>query len=310
MELPNLVYPAESVTRGPVLNIRTIIREPLVHFLCAGAVLLAASAAMNRLAPTPDRIDITAARIQQFRDTWIARWGAPPTRAELQGLIDDFVREEVFYREAVGSGLDRDDTIVRRHLARKVEFMAESLAAAVPPAPDDVRRFFEQHREKYRTTVQVAFSHVYFSAARRGGAGVERAALNVLGGLAAGKFSTDELTTLGDSSMLQHDYPAQTKEQVRNLFGPQFANRVFELSPDRWEGPIESSYGLHLVKVKSVLPARAPELEEVYEQVLNDFAADRLRSASDAYYRRLRERVRIHVDEKAFEAGISAREEQ
>jgi parvulin-like peptidyl-prolyl isomerase len=287
-----------------MIKLRMIAREPLAHFLLAGAALLTLSTLIDgwRRDRENDRIHVSSGRIQQLRETWSARWGAPPDAAQMQSVIDDFVREEILYRDALASDLDREDTIIRRHLAQKVQFMAQSLAAATEPAESELRQYFEEHRNRYRVSPQVAFAHVYFSPSRRGAA-VDQVARSVLGTLESGKVAPAEAAAQGDRFMLQQEYPPQTRDQIRDLFGPQFATRLFDVTPARWEGPISSSYGSHLVRVTEVIPSRMPDFAEIRDQVLNDFTEERLRSASDAYYQKLRRGFRIEIDQQTLAAG-------
>lgn len=283
-------------------NWRHLLREPLVHFLLAGAVLFGLSAALGEswgLGDSPNRIEVSAEKIRQLRETWAKRWDAEPDAEQLRGLIDEFIREEVLYREAVASGLDQDDVIVRRRLAQKVEFLAQSLASVVEPSESELRQYFEQHREKYGIPEQVGFSHVYFSRSSRG-SNAERAARDALTTLSSGRAAT-QASQLGDRFMLQYEYPPQTHAQIRDLFGTDFASRVFELPPDRWAGPVPSSYGVHVVFVRNQLPSRTPTLDEVRSQVTRDFEDERLRAAADTYYQGLRQRFEIDVDEAALE---------
>ena len=152
---------------------RRLLREPLVHFLLAGGILFGLSALFGQsfgVGGNSNRIEVTADRIQQLRETWTRQRGAPPTRRELDSLIEDFIREEVLYREAIASGLDQGDTIVRRRLAQKVEFLAQSVASTVEPSEAELQAFFDDNAERYRIPEQVGFSHVYFSGSNRGDA--------------------------------------------------------------------------------------------------------------------------------------------
>lgn len=286
-------------------RLRRLVREPLVHFLAAGLVLFGLSALLGESFGVGDdrrRIEVSAGRIQQLRDTWTRQRGAPPTRADLDRLIEDFIREEVLYREAIASGLDQGDTIVRRRLAQKVEFLAQSVASTVEPSDDELRAFFEAHAERYVVPEQVGFEHVYFSRDRRG-AGADEAARDALALLTAGGPAAADAAALGDRFMLQRAYPPQTRDQIRDLFGPRFAARVFELPPDAWTGPVESSYGAHLVRVRRRVPSRQPPLAEVRGVVARDLGEQRLRSAADEYYARLRARFEITIDRGADLAG-------
>ena len=281
---------------------RRLLREPLVHFLLAGAVLLGLSALFGQsfgVGGNSNRIEVTAERIQQLRETWTRQRGAPPTPEQLNILIEDFVREEVLYREAVASGLDQGDTIVRRRLAQKVEFLAQSVASTVEPSDAELQAFFDDNQERYRVPEQVGFSHVYFSGSNRG-ASAETAARGALTRLATGEVPTAEAAQLGDRFMLQYEYPPQSRDQIRDLFGPRFASRLFELPVDEWTGPVPSSYGVHVVHVRQRVPSRLPALGEVRSQVARDLNEERLRSAADTYYEGLRRRFEIVVDAEAL----------
>ena len=239
-----------------------LLREPLVHFLLAGGVLLGLSALFGQsfgVGGNSNRIEVTADRIQQLRETWTRQRGAPPTQRELDSLIEDFIREEVLYREAIASGLDQGDTIVRRRLAQKIEFLAQSVASTVKPSDAELQAFFDDNPERYRIPEQVGFSHVYFSGSNRGAGaeGPRRAAR--WRNWTSGEVATADAAQLGDRFMLQYEYPPQSRDQIRDLFGPRFAGRLFELPVDEWSGPELSSYGMHVVHdpaAGAVPPAR------------------------------------------------------
>ena len=283
---------------------RRFLGEPLVHFLAAGAVLFGLSALAGEswgLGDGRERIQVSAGKISQLRETWTRRWGAEPSPDQLRGVVADFIREEVLYREGIASGLDRDDVVIRRRLAQKVEFLAQSVAAAVAPSESELRDYFERHAERYAVPEQVGFAHVYFSRSDRGAA-AERAAREALAGLRSGRTTAAEASLLGDRFMLQSEYPPQTHAQIHDLFGAEFAVRVFELPPDEWVGPVPSSYGVHLVRVRHRVAARLPDLEEVRREVARDFEDERLRSAADRYYEGLRQRYDVDIDEAALVA--------
>lgn len=284
---------------------RRLLREPLVHFLAAGAVLLGLSALLGQplgMGGDSNRIEVTAERIRQLRETWTRQRGAPPTPEQLDTLIESFVREEVLYREAIASGLDQGDTIVRRRLAQKIEFLAQSVASTIEPSDAELQAFFAENRERYLVAEQVGFAHVYFSGNSRGAA-AEDAARGALARLTASADPAAEAARLGDRFMLQNEYPPQTREQIRDLFGPRFAGRLFDLPVDQWTGPVPSSYGVHLVRIRQRVPARLPELGEVRAQVARDLNEQRLRSAADTYYEGLRSRFEVVVDADALAAG-------
>ena len=145
-------------------------REPLVHFLGIGALLFGLFALLNDDASSIDanRIEITASNVERLREVWSKQWNRQPTETELKGLINSHIREEVLYREGLALGLDKNDTIIRRRLAQKMEFLFEDLADQVKPNERELERYFDRNRERYRHPVRISFTHVYFSVDRRG----------------------------------------------------------------------------------------------------------------------------------------------
>src|SRR3972149_7669478 len=133
------------------MKLMQILREPLVHFLVLGAGIFFISGLLrNPEADKPDRIVVTAGHIRQIIEGWSRTWQRPPTPQELEGLIEDYIKEEVFYREALVLGLDRDDTIVRRRLRQKVEFLSEDMMGVPEPREEYLRRFLESHSDTFR----------------------------------------------------------------------------------------------------------------------------------------------------------------
>jgi peptidyl-prolyl cis-trans isomerase C len=291
---------------GTSVIFRSLLHEPLLHFLVIGAVLFGLGTLFDRstnASSNPTQIRVSASEIQRLREVWTRQWGHAPDSTQMKNLIDDYVREEIFYREAIASGLDKDDTIVRRRLVEKMEFLSQELAAD-EPAEKDLQAYFQQNREKFQVPAQVAFSHIYFSASKRGAA-AESDANRALAGLRAGQASAARLSGMGDAFMLQNEYPLQTEQQIKELFGSEFAGKLFHLEPGAWAGPIRSGYGVHLIHISQKLPSRVPELAEVRSQVLTEFKNQRLKASNEAFYERLRGHYRVEVDGAALAAAES-----
>jgi len=226
-------------------------RNPLLQFATFGALLFFAYGLLHDTRTgDANRIELSAADIERIRELWAMQWKRPPTENELQGLVEAHIREEVLYREALAMGLDEGDTVIRRRLAQRVTFMAEDLASRVEPTPEELQRHFEAQLDRYLLPARVSFSHIYFSVDRRG----DEAESDARAALAHPE------TARGDPFMLQSDFPSRTQQEVRELFGVDFARALFEVEPADWRGPIASSYGLHLVRVheRTETAARGP----------------------------------------------------
>lgn len=285
---------------------RRVVREPLVHFLFAGVVLFAAATLIQRFgngSAAANRIQVSAAEIQRLQEVWTRQWGHAPDSTQTQNLINDYIRDEVMYREALASGLDKEDTIIRRRLVEKMEFLSQELASA-DPSEQDLQAYFQQNREKFRVPAQMAFTHIYFSTAKRG-SNAEGDAARALAKLRIARTSADAVSGVGDAFMLQNHYPLQTQQQIMELFGEEFARELFQAEPGAWYGPIRSSYGFHLVQALQTLPSRVPELAEVRSEVRTDFKNQRLQIASERFYGQLRKRYRVDIDKAALATARS-----
>lgn len=273
-----------------------LFREPLLHFLILGAGLfLLFGAVADRTGERVDQIVVSSGQIDHLVEVWTKTWQRPPTSGELQGLIKDYIKEEILYREARAMGLDKDDTIIRRRLRQKMEFLAEDVAAAAEPTDEQLRAFLEENRDKFRVERGVTFSHVYLNRERRGTAlagDAERLLIEL--GKSDGRVDPAKL---GDPFLMPREYRSVPESEVAKLFGRAFASRLLELEPGRWAGPVESGYGVHLVLVRERTERRLPQLAEVRETVRREWFAGRRREANEAFYRYLREKYTVIVEE-------------
>jgi len=276
-------------------------REPLVHFLLIGAALFLLSALVGGDGATSgeETITVGADDIEWLKSAWARQWRRPPTERELQGLVDNHIREEILYREALAMGLDRDDTIVRRRLVQKIEFLTEDLIDQLKPSEEELRRFFDENVESYRNPELRTFTHVYFSVDSRGESAVADAAA-VLAGLSASGNPPQRAPELGDRFMMQCDYPRRSETEVARHMGQEFARELFEVEPGRWQGPIRSGYGVHLALVSEVMGSSLPRFEEVRERVREDLQRQRRELANQGFYDGLRQRYEIVIDQAAI----------
>lgn len=242
---------------------KALLREPLVHFLVLGGLVFALFAAIDDTpAPVPaDRIEVTADDALRIARQFEATWRRQPTATELASLIDRAIEEDVLVREAQALGLDRDDPVVRQRLAQKMTFLTESGAEAVEPDDAALQAHLEAHPERFAEPGTVAFEQVFLGGA---GAGEAETVLTALEGGA----SPD---AVGAPSLLPPAIRPSPAVAVDNAFGRGFFDAVAALPVGRWAGPVESAYGLHLVRVSTVEPERLPPLAEVRELVEADW---------------------------------------
>lgn len=246
------------------------LQEPLLQFLLIGFALFVAystlNPAKNQAGAGMDQIELTEDDILQLKINFSAQWQRPPTKEELSALIDDRVREEVLYREALAMGLDKDDSIVKRRMAQKMDFLAEDVSDLHEPTNEELRNWFNKNSEQFAYPALITFRHIYFSPDRRGN-NARTDAENVLSKLTGKPEDSPSANALADPFMFQDFYGDRTLEQISKEFGPDFALSLFKLKPGSWQGPIESGYGWHLVWIDSITPSRIPHFEEVETEV-------------------------------------------
>ena len=282
---------------------RRILGEPLLHFAVLGALLFVLFRALgDPREATPQRIVVTTGQIERLAETWRRTWQRPPTRAELDGLVQEYVREEIFYREALALGLDRDDTIVRRRLRQKMEFLTEDLGTPAQASEEELRSFLVAHPARFRVEGRLSFRHVFLSSERRGEASALQDATRLLVALQEDPAGV-AADAPGDPLPLRADLTDASESEVKRTFGSGFAEALRDATPGRWQGPIASAYGLHLVFVRERSPARQPTLDEVRDRVQSEWLVERRRQANESVYRRFRERYEVVIEEVGAAAG-------
>jgi hypothetical protein len=269
-------------------------REPLLHFLVAGTALFVLYGALNRDETAPREIVVTPMRVQALQENFARTWLRPPTADETGQLIQDYIREEVYYREAIAMGLDRDDTVVRRRLQQKMEFFSEDVAALATPTEADLASFFESHRERFVEPARVSFEQVYFSEDQRG-ASARRDAEQALAALQSGR-AADVEAAHGDTSLLPPVMTEATPQDVANAFGGDFATQLDAAPLEQWSGPLQSAYGLHLVRVTARVADTTPSLETVRPLVLREWQAEQTRRLGDEFYRSLLAKYEVRIE--------------
>jgi parvulin-like peptidyl-prolyl isomerase len=265
---------------------RTILKEPLLHFVVIGALLFAAYSWRQRgtaadAANSSRVVRITANEVEWLQQTWARQWQRPPTDEEIKGLVADYLKEELLSREARELQLDAGDTVVRRRLAQKMSFLVEDTARATEPSEDELQRLFEASRGRFQLPARVSFTHVFFSREGRNGKAAD-AAKQALARLSGPDARVDAAES-GDRFLLGHDFILEDEQSVASQFGADFARAVFAVQPGRWHGPIESGYGLHLVRVSAKQPAQLRAFADVREQVLEEWRREQQKTAEEQY---------------------------
>lgn len=273
-------------------------KEPLIQFLFIGACIYGAYALFGAAddEAADKTIVVDAKRIDGFIGEWQRRWNRPPTRQELDGVINAFVREDILYRQAVAMGLDADDPITRRRMAQKLEFLTNDIALLKEPADGELEQYFQTNIQAYREPDLITFSQAFLDPDRREAATLDDARVLLLQLQAAGKPDPETLVA-GDRFMLQGYYPEVSELDIRRQFGTGFAEAVMKLEPGKWHGPVLSGYGVHLVFVYSVQQAPPPVFKDVQNDVLANWQTAQQKKFNADFFENLKARYDIVVAE-------------
>jgi len=275
-----------------------LFKEPLIQFLIIGAAIYGAYALFG--SPEEDYRDniilVDSNRINAMVSEWESRWQRPPTRQEIDGLIQQYIKEDVLYRQAVAMGLNEDDPITRRRMAQKLEFLTSDLAQMQEPAEGELETFFEENEEAYRDPDVISFSHIFIDPDARGDATLDDAN-ELLAQLKVQGEPTEEMLQRGDRFMLQNYFAAATELDIRRQLGSGFAESVMVLEPGQWHGPVLSGYGVHLVYVFTMQAAPAPQFDMVRERVLEDWHMVKREEFNQQFLETLKDRFEIIVEE-------------
>lgn len=280
--------------------IKRILREPLLHFLILGGLLFLAYNQLGGDAPPrPDEIVIDTVRIEMLQNQFERTWQRSPTPSELDGLVDAWLREEIFYREGLALGLEQGDPVVRRRIAQKMDFISEGLLVE-PPDEAELQRWFEEHAERYWVDPVFTVQQVYYDPGRfddewAGAVAAARAAL-----------ASGAEPELAGGSLLPAALADASAREVSRVFGPDFTNTLADAPIGRWHGPVQSGFGVHLIRVEERIPGRVPELAEVRDEVERDYLAQRRDTANDVLYDSLKSRYTVRYQDDSAPDGSDA----
>ena len=272
-----------------------IFREPLLHFLVLGALIFALYYAWSgNTGETENVLTISPGKVENLAALFERTWQRPPQPEELEGLVNDHIREEVLYREGVAMGLDRNDTVIRRRIRQKLEFVIEDMMRG--PDPDDqvLAQFLSDNPDRFRIPPRYSFRQIYFSPERRGEDALADAEA-VLQALQENDPGAGPVEA-GDPIMLEPAYRMLSPHDIARLFGKPFADRLGDLPVGQWSGPVKSGFGFHLIAVEERVPGRLPALDEVRSAVLRDWDSTRRDEAREAFYRELLARYDVVVE--------------
>jgi len=272
-----------------------VLKEPLLHFVLLGGAFFAIDAQLSERTTQAGAgtIVVSQGRIENLAALFGKTWQRPPTTAELSGLVDDYVLEEALYREGVALGVDQDDTIIRRRVRQKMEFVVNDIAELAEASEEQLVQWLAEHPESYTRPGRFRFRQLYLNPERRGDS-LPADAEELLAELRAADATIDP-GPLGDVSLLEHAYPDIAADVLERIFGRDFARDLAEVPTGEWAGPIESAYGWHLVFIDAYTPEELPDIDGVRAEVERDRAFAQRKALSGRFYEQLVARYEVLI---------------
>ncbi len=273
---------------------KRLLREPLLHFLLIGAALFAVFhfvRPVTKATPSSKQIQLSLDDLTQLALLFQSQWKREPTTPELERLMETRIQTEILYREALAMGLDKDDEIVKRRMAQKMQFLAED-AAPREPTTAELKSWYAKNSDKFAMPKRVSFRHLYFSPDRRA-ARARDDAVKALAQLDGQPEDAKLPESFADPFMFQEYYRDRATDYLSKEFGPQFAQAVANLPTGSWQGPIESGFGWHLVFVDTAIPGRVPDFEEVQPEVKTAWLSEQKALAWGKAYQDMRAKYTV-----------------
>lgn len=275
-------------------RLQRIFTEPLAHFLVLGAVIFVVYGMVSHGYGDPGKIVVSKAQVESMVVGFTKAYQRAPTAKELEGLIQDRIREEVYVREAMAIGLDKDDSVIRRRLRQKLEFISDDVASQTEPTDADLATYLGDHQNLFRVERRYTFTQVYLDSEKHG-ENTERDAAQLLEQLKQKGDSSDP-EAMGDAFLLGHTFENEPFSDLAKQFGDKFATTLGELSPGQWQGPVQSGYGLHLVLVIARTQGRVPALPEVRDAVRREWENARRQESNEKFYQDMLKRYTVTIE--------------
>ncbi|MDX0525479.1 hypothetical protein BMJ29_33080 [Sinorhizobium medicae] len=286
-----------SGERVSTIYLKRVLREPLVHFLALALLIFAGYGLLGvDTGDKPDTIVVTAPKIEQMATVFTKTWQRPPTAEELKGLIDDYVKEEILVRQALELGLDRDDTVVRRRLRQKMEFLNAADAETLTATDAELDAYLKANAATFEIAPMLAFQQVFLNPQRRGETLAQDAA-SVREALLTDPAMDPSL--LGDPTLLPSDLPLSDKTSIGQTFGAEFVEVLDKIPAGQWTGPVNSGFGLHLIRVTERVPGRVPTLDEVRNAVAREWTNAKRKELEDQRFAELLKRYVVSIESPA-----------
>lgn len=270
-------------------TLKQFFKKPVVLFSIVGIVLFYIYSSIADFYDRRNReIVISSNQIQLLVQTFAQTWNRAPTESELKSQIDDYIKGEVYYREAVKLGIDKTDPAIKTRLRQVMELMLDDNTSANPTRAQ-LEVYLSQNEDRFKVDPIISFQHLYFSLDEK------TEAEQTLSGLKNGTVLVNNLNR--SMAMIPSTFEEEPARIIERTFGKDFTLEVFKFNPGEWHGPIQSAYGWHLVKISDKTEGIVPPLEDIWEQVVREWTFENQKKVKEELYEEMQKKYTIIVEE-------------
>ena len=268
---------------------KRILQEPLLHFFVVGSILFFYLSATDTESEPKTEIVISQGKINQLTAQFTKTRNRPPSDDELEGLIKIQIREDLAFKHGVELGLVDDDTIIKRRVQQKIEFMLDSTISDLKPTQEELQNYLDSHKDKFMIEPVYSFKHIYINPEKHEDTDGYIKELS-------SKNLDETFQESGDRMMLESSFENISTAQIARLFGQKFSKTLDDLELNAWEGPVKSGYGIHLVFIDKKTPRHLASLDRVKDNVALEHRIEAQKKAKDAFYDELQKQYEVKVE--------------
>ncbi len=225
-------------------------------------------------------------------------WHRKPNSLELEILIDDYIREEILFRQALALELDIEDEIVRRRLTQKMKFIVEGNINIKSPLDSELQFYLQSHKEDFRKQTSYNLEQIYFDSTKRG-LSANQDAQELLWRLQqATPSEAIILQDKGDQLNISIQFSNASVTQLQQSLGIKFVKRLKDIVVGKWQGPIPSGLGFHLVFVHQRIEGEVPQLNKIRNQVIQQWIIGKTKQSNEQFYQKLIKQYKITIEKE------------
>jgi len=258
-----------------------VIKEPLLHFAVLGVVIYMLSIAFSDNSESSEKINVSAGKVEQLAVLYTKTWQRKPTQEQLLDTVNAYVLEQAAYLEGASLGLDENDIVITRRVRQKVDFIAEEHVKRPEITDELLTRYLQNNPDKFNRQTQLTFKQVFFDPKNNGDVVIAQARELLV---TLNEAPEQNIEKLGDRYLFKPHYQMNTLDDISRTLGREFSEELTSLASGKWQGPISSSYGTHLVFIEDRKVGELPELAHIKPMVIREWENEQRNKSVKQYY--------------------------